>query len=308
MLALLLRRAVGAALVLIVTSFVTFALLSAAPGDAASTLAGEYAGQGEVAALRSKMHLDEPLVPRYLSFLDGMLHGDFGVSLINGRPVTDLVWGRFLQTLILAFAAAAVALLVGLFLGGLAAASRLRLLDLGLMALTSLGISLPVFWVAMVLSAVFSVRLHWLPVVGGGTPAHLVLPVVTLAAPTTALIARLTRASLRDVFCSDYVRTAYSKGATTSWVWRGHVLRNGLIPVVTMLALHFGQLLGGAFIVETLFGYPGLGRLTVQAIFDRDGPVVIAAVILVAVIYQALNLLSDLAHAWLDPRLRKEMV
>ncbi len=305
---LLLRRALGAVLVLIATSFVTFALLNAAPGDAVSVMTGEYAGGDEVAALRHEMGLDAPLAPRYLGFLSGALRGDFGASLISGRPVAEMVWGQFSQTLILAFSATAVALFFGLLLGGLAAASPLRSIDLGLMALTSLGMSLPVFWLALLLTSLFSLRLHWLPVVGGGSLAHLILPMVTLAAPTTAMIARLARSSLQEARSADYVRTAYSKGGGGRWVWQRHILRNGLIPVMTMVALQFGHLLGGAFIVETLFGWPGLGRMTVQAVFDRDYPVIIAAVILLTLIYQALNLLADLAQGWLDPRLRGEGV
>jgi len=179
-------------------------------------------------------------------------------------------------------------------------------LDLMIMAATTLGLSLPTFWVALLLIMLFSLRLGWLPVVGAGSPAHLILPATCLALPTTAVVARLMRASLLDVKGADYVRTAYAKGLPSHQVWRDHILRTGLIPVITLLGLYLGHLLGGTFIIETIFGWPGLGRLVVQAILDRDFPVVVGAVLLIAVIYQVLNFLVDVAYVVLDPRISRE--
>ena len=180
--------------------------------------------------------------------------------------------------------------------------------DTGVMTLVNVGIALPTFWVALLLMLLFSLRLRWLPVVGAGTPAHLVLPAVTLALPTVAVVARLVRSALLEVLGADYVRTARAKGLPDPQVLRRHVLRNAIIPVLTVLGMHLGYLLGGAFIVETIFGWPGLGRLTVQAIFDRDLPVVLGATVTIATIYVILNLLVDLLHAWLDPRVAAEVI
>jgi ABC-type dipeptide/oligopeptide/nickel transport system permease component len=304
---LLLRRALGAALVLMFASFITFALLNAATGDAALVVAGNSATQEQLEVVREEMNLHLPIPLRYLNYIAGIVtRADFGTSLVSRRPVVELIGERFMATAVLALAATAVSLLVGILVGAMAAASKNRWADLSIMALMALCMSLPGFWLALLLTQVFSLQLKLLPVVGGGTLAHLVLPAATLSIPTTAVIARMTRSSLLDAASADYVRTAYAKGASKNWVWRGHILRNALVPVITLASLHLGHLVGGAFIVETIFGWPGLGRLIVQAIFDRDYPVIVAAVILVAVIYQALNLATDLLQGALDPRVRSE--
>ncbi len=302
-----LRRLLGAVVVLTVVSFLTFALLDLAPGDAAQALAGEAASAEQVQAVRHQLGLDAPLVVRYLRFAEGVvLHGDLGRSLFSGQPVTALVGDRFGHTLQLALVAAAGALVIGLAAGLAAAARPGGALDFAVMAATGVGISVPVYWVALLLMLVFSLRLGWLPAVGAGTPDHLVLPAITLALPTAASLARLVRSSMLDVCNADYVRTARAKGLAPEAVWTRHILRNGLIPVITMLGLHLGHLLGGAFVVETLFAWPGLGRLVVQSVFDRDFPVLAGGVLLIASIYQVLNLAADCAHAWLDPRVGTE--
>jgi len=303
----LLRRLVGAAGILLLVSFVTFVLLDLAPGDAADTLVGEYASAAQLGAVRREMGLDASLASRYLRFASAaILHGDLGRSLISGRRVSELVAGRFMHTMTLALAAMTLAVGGGTLAGVTAAARPGDYLDLAVMSAAILGLSLPVFWVALLLIVVFSLRLGWLPVVGAGSVAHLILPAICLALPTTAVVARLMRASLLDVRGADYVRTAHAKGLPPHQVWHHHILRNGLIPVITLMGLHLGHLLGGTFVIETIFGWPGLGRLLVQAILDRDFPVVVGAVLLIAVIYQGLNLAVDVAHAWLDPRLGSE--
>jgi len=307
MLRFLLRRLAGAVVVLIAVSFLTFALLDLAPGDAAETLVGEYASADQLATVRHEMGLDAPLVSRYLRFASAaILRGDLGRSLVSGRQVRELVTERFTHTVTLALVAVSLALAVGTLIGIAAAARPGGYLDLAVMSATTLGLSLPTFWVALLLIMVFSLHLGWLPVVGAGSPAHLVLPATCLALPTTAVVARLMRASLLDVKSADYVRTAHAKGLARHQVWRDHILRNGLIPVITLLGLHLGRLLGGTFIIETIFGWPGLGRLVVQAVLDRDFPVVVGAVLLIAIIYQVLNLAVDVALAGLDPRVGRE--
>ena len=303
MLHFLLRRLAGTVIVLAVVSFLTFALLDLAPGDAADTMVGEYASAAQLATVRCELGLDAPLSSRYLRFVSAaILHGDLGRSLISGRQVSELVIERFGHTVTLAMVALSLSLVVGTLTGIAAVAKPRGHLDLAVMSVTTLGLSLPTFWVALLLIMAFSLRLGWLPVVGAGGPAHLVLPAMCLAFPTTAMVARLMRASLLDVKSADYVRTAHAKGLAHHQVWRDHILRNGLIPVITLLGLHLGRLLGGTFIIETIFGWPGLGRLVVQAILDRDFPVVVGAVLLIAIIYQVLNFVVDVAYARLDPR------
>lgn len=308
MLRFLARRLVGAVLVLLAVSFFTFVLLELAPGDVADTLIGETATSAQLTELRGQLGLDAPLVVRYGRFLAGALQGDLGVSAISGRPVGALVAERFVYTLGLALAAMSLAVGLGGLAGAAAAARPRGLLDLLTMALITLGQALPSFWLALLLILVFGLTLGWVPIIGTGTPRHMILPTIALALPASAVIARLVRASLLDVKSADFVRTAHAKGLGALSVWQRHLLPNSLVPVITMIGLYLGQMLGGAFIVETIFGWPGLGRLMVQAIFDRDLPVVLGAVLLIAVIVQLLNVAVDMAHAWLDPRVGSEAV
>ncbi len=288
-------------------SLLAFVLLDQAPGDAAQAMVGESASSDQMAAVRRQMGLDVPVFDRYMRFAAAaVLHGDLGRSLLSGRSVSTLLAERFSATLILTLTTMALALLAGATIGVLAAAHHGSKLDLALMSIATLGLSLPTFWVAILLMLTFSLRLGWLPVGGSGSAAHLILPAVSLSFPTTAVVARLLRASLLDVRGACYVRTAYGKGLPPRRVWQEHILRNSLNPVVTMLGLYLGHLLGGTFIIETIFGWPGLGRLLVQAVFDRDYPVLVGAVLLIAVIYQLLNLAVDVSHALLDPRLGRE--
>lgn len=305
----LVQRLFGALLVLLAVSAITFFLLSAAPGDAATTLAGDTASQAQMDALRAELGLDDPPLIRYANFLAAVLTtGSLGESLVSGRPVAALLAERLPYTVLLAVAAITLAAAAGSTVGILAGTRPGTFADTALMSLINLGLAMPTFWVAMLFILFFSLRLRWLPVVGAGTPLHLVLPAVTLALPTAAVVARLMRSSLIDIAGADFVRTAHGKGLPRGLILRRHILRNSLIPVVTMLGLHLGYLLGGAFIVETIFGWPGLGRLTVQAIFDRDLPVVLGATLTIAAIYVMLNLVVDLAHAWLDPRVVAEVI
>ena len=302
------RRLAGTLMVLVLASLVAFTILDFAPGDAALIMVGESASAEELAVLRQELKLDQPLMMRYLGYLSGVVQGDLGRSLINGRPVTDMIGERFVSTLKLAFAATVLAASAGLLLGIWSAAHYGRLSDLGIMLLSSLGLAVPGFGFAILLTLVFSLKLRLLPVAGGGTPAHMILPMLTLAAPMAAVIARLSRASLIDVSRAEYVLAARAKGVSERVVWHKHVLRNALVPVITMLSLNFGHLLGGAFVVETIFGWPGLGRMLVQAVFDRDYPLILGSVLLLAVIFQVFNLLVDLAHGVLDPRVGSEAV
>lgn len=304
---ILLRRLSGTVLVLLIVSFVIFAALDVTPGDAAEALVGESASQEQLDALRQEMGLDEPLVPRYLNFLSSLLlRGDLGQSLVNGRNVSTLLAERLPYSLLLAFTAMALATLGGMAIGTAAALRAGSLVDTAIMGGTAIGLAVPTFWSALLFVMLFALRLRWLPVVGAGTPKHLVLPAITLALPTMAVVGRIMRGSILDELSADYVRTAHAKGLAPRRVLSRHVVRNSLIPLVMLLGLYLGRLLGGAFIVETVYGWPGLGRLAVQAIFDRDQPVVLGAALVVATIYLTVNFVVDLAHAWLDPRVASE--
>lgn len=304
----LLRRLAGLGLVLLAVTFITFMALAAAPGDAAGAMVGDSASAEQMALLRQSLGLDGPLLARYQSFMADLLRGDLGRSLVSGRPVSQLLLERLPYTALLAVSAIGLAVLLGAPLGMAAALRAGTRLDTALMGGAALGLAVPTFWSSLLLMLLFSLHLRWLPVAGAGSLRHLVLPAVVLALPTAAIVARLLRASLLDTLHADFVRTAHAKGLTASGVFGGHVLRNSLIPVLTVLGLQLGHLLGGAFVVETIFGWPGVGRLTVQAIFDRDTPVVLGAAITIAAIYLLINLAVDLAHSVLDPRVGQSAV
>lgn len=305
----LFRRLGGMAVTALAVSFAAYVALTFAPGDAAEVLIGEHASAEQLAALRQQMRLDAPLLQRYGEYMASALtQGDLGESLASGRPVGDLLSERFTPTLTLALVAIGLAALVGLSLGVLAASRPGTPLDLLAMGGASLGLALPPYWVALLLVMLFSLRLQWLPVFGAETAAHLIMPAVTLALPGAAVVARLIRASILEVRESDFVRTAQAKGLTPRATLLRHLLPNSLIPALTLLGLNLSHLIGGAFVVETIFAWPGLGRLTVQAIFDRDIPVVMGAVLVVVPLCLAVTLLVDLAHAALDPRVRHEAV
>lgn len=294
---------------LLVVSAITFVALMATPGDAASAMIGDSASASQLQALRAQMGLDQPLPVRYGAFLTNLiLRGDLGRSTMSNRPVIELLMERLPYTGALALTAIGLAAMVGALLGTAAAIKTGTLMDTALMGGAALGLAVPTFWSALLLMMLFSLRLRWLPVVGAENWQYMILPAVTLALPTAAVVARMVRASLLDVFGADYVRTAYAKGLAPTRVLVHHIVRNSLIPVVTVLGLHLGHLLGGAFIVESIFGWPGLGRLTVQAIFDRDYPVVMGATLTVAVMYLLINFLIDLAHGWLDPQVAHEAI
>lgn len=303
------RRLGGTMLTLLVVSAITFVALMATPGDAASAMIGDSASASQLQALRAQMGLDQPLPVRYGAFLTNLiLRGDLGRSTMSNRPVIELLMERLPYTGALALTAIGLAAMVGALLGTAAAIKTGTLMDTALMGGAALGLAVPTFWSALLLMMLFSLRLRWLPVVGAENWQYMILPAVTLALPTAAVVARMVRASLLDVFGADYVRTAYAKGLAPTRVLVHHIVRNSLIPVVTVLGLHLGHLLGGAFIVESIFGWPGLGRLTVQAIFDRDYPVVMGATLTVAVMYLLINFLIDLAHGWLDPQVAHEAI
>jgi peptide/nickel transport system permease protein len=304
MLRYLVRRLLLTIPVLLGVATLVFLLIHFIPGDPAQAMLGEGASQEEVEQLRTRLGLDRPLIVQYGAFLSGVVRGDLGVSLRNDQPVARQIVQRMPATAELAFASMGVAVLVALPLGIMAAVWRGTAIDVGAMTLSLLGISIPNFWLGPLMAIVFAVQLGWLPVGGSGTPAHLVLPAVTLGAALAAILARMTRASLLEELSEPYVLAARARGVSRSRAVLHHAFRNSLIPIVTILGLQFGVVLTGAVITETIFAWPGIGRLLIQSIGFRDYPTVQGCVLLIAVTYVGVNLLTDLAYGFLDPRIR----
>jgi ABC-type dipeptide/oligopeptide/nickel transport system permease component len=300
----LIRRLLLTIPVLLGVATLVFSLIHFIPGDPAQAMLGEEAAPEDVAQLRARLGLDRPLLVQYGSFLQGLAHGDLGVSLRNDQPVLQQIVERMPATAELAFASMAVAVIIALPLGIIAAVWRGTAVDYGAMTLSLVGISIPNFWLGPLLAIVFAVELGWLPVGGRGTFAHLVLPAVTLGTSLTAILARMTRASLLEELREPYVLAARAKGVSRTRAILHHAFRNSLIPIVTILGLQFGVVLTGAVITETIFAWPGIGRLLIQSISFRDYPTVQGCVLLIAVTYVGVNLITDLTYGFLDPRIR----
>ncbi len=302
----LVRRIALTIPVLVGVATLVFSLIHLVPGDPVQALLGESAAPQDVAKMRTRLGLDRPLHEQYVDFARGVLRGDLGTSLRTNEPVARVLAERLPATLELASAAMLVAVLVAIPLGLTAAARAGTAVDHGATLLALLGMSLPTFWLGPLLALVFSVWLGWLPVSGRGTLAHLVLPAVTLGVPLAALLARMTRSSVADELHERYVTAARARGASPLRALLAHAFRNSLIPLVTVIALQFGSVLTGAVITETIFSWPGIGRLLVQSIGARDYPAVQGCILFIAVIYVCTNLVADLLYGALDPRVRYE--
>ncbi|SDU15457.1 ABC transporter permease [Jiangella alkaliphila] len=283
-----------------------FIVVRLAPGDQATVALGPDASAEEIEALRQSLGLDQPLLVQYLSYLGDVVRLDFGESYRFGRPAMDQVLERFPATIQLTLAATVIAIVAGLVLGVLAGKNPGSALDRAVSTVT-LGLqALPPFWVGIMFILIFALQLQVLPSAGGGSLSNLVLPAVTLSIPFTALVARMTRSGVAETMSEAFVNTARSKGLTETQVLTGHVLKNSMIPVVTVVGLQVGTLLGGAVIIETVFAWPGLGSLLVSAVGNRDYAVVQAATVLIALCVIVLNLAADVVNARLDPRIRLE--
>lgn len=302
----ILRRLLLTIPVLLGVATLVFALLHLVPGDPAQVMLGESAAASDVDELRAKLGLDRPLPAQYAQFITGVVQGDFGTSFRYGTPVFQEIAQRLPNTLELALAAMSVAILIALPLGILGALYRGRAIDQAAMTVSLVGISMPNFWLGPLLAIVFAVSLGWLPVSGMGDWRHLVLPAVTLGAALAAILARMTRASLVEELRELYVRAARARGVSMTRTVLRHALRNGLIPIITIVGLQFGAVLTGTIITETIFAWPGLGRLLIQSIQFRDYPMVQGCILLIAVTYVVVNLLTDLAYGLADPRIRYE--
>ena len=285
-------------------SVLIFLMLRVLPGDPARVLAGLNASEEQVARLREQLGLDESLLAQYWQFITGLLTGDLGESARTSRPVTTEIAVRLPATVILAVVATIIGTIVGVTAGVIAAVRRNSLLDHTISSLAMMGVSMPVYWLGLLLILLFAVTLGWLPAAGSGEPLSIVLPAVTLAAFSTALISRMTRASMLEVMGQDYIRTAEAKGAAPRTVIIKHALRNAFIPILTVISLQFGALLGGAVLTETVFGWPGIGRLLVDSIAARDFAVVQGIVLVYAAAFILLNVIVDVLYVVVDPRIR----
>jgi peptide/nickel transport system permease protein len=323
MLRYLARRLLLLVPVVLGAALIAFALLLLIPGDPAIALLGQEVSGPELARFRHLLGLDRPVPVQFGLYLWRLAHGDLGSSITLHAPVLQLITSTLPATLELAIASLLLSIGAGIPLGLLAARRRGGLLDTGTMVVAQLGVSMPVFWLGVLLILLFAVQLDWLPsfgrgpalvaAVGSGDAAgildslrHLILPAFTLAFFNLALLTRLTRWAVLEVLEEDYVRTARAKGQTERVVMYRHALRNALLPILTIIGLQFGNALGGAVVTETIYGWPGMGRLVVQAIGQRDFPVVQGAVLVLALLFSVVNVAVDLAYGLADPRIRYE--
>jgi peptide/nickel transport system permease protein len=285
-------------------SVIIFMMLRVLPGDPARIIAGLNASEATVERIRDQLGLDNSLLSQYGSFLSGVLQGDLGQSARTSRPVTTEIVARLPATLTLAAVATVVGSVLGIFAGVVAAVKRNTVLDHAISSVAMMGVSMPVYWLGLLLILLFAVTLGWLPAAGAGEPLSIVLPAVTLAAFSTALVSRMTRASMLEVMGQDFIRTAQAKGAPPAVVILRHGLRNAFIPILTVISLQFGALLGGAVLTETVFGWPGIGRLLVDSIFARDFAVVQGIVLVYAALFILVNVVVDVLYVVIDPRIR----
>jgi peptide/nickel transport system permease protein/oligopeptide transport system permease protein len=282
---------------------VVFVMARLLPGDPARVIAGVLASPEDVERIRQSMGLDKPLLVQYGTFLGALLRLNLGVSAHTNAPVVEEIGSRLPYTIELAVVALLLAVTVGLLAGVAAAIRRNTVLDLLISSFSVFGVSMPVYWLGLMMIIVFAIDLHLLPAAGADDPASILMPAVTLALFSLGLIARMTRSSMLEVLGHDYVRTARAKGAPFRSVVFRHALRNALLPIMTVIGLQFGALLGGAVVTETVFAWPGVGRLLIDSIFFRDYPVVQGLVLMFGTTFVVINLLVDLLYAYVDPRI-----
>ena len=303
---------------------ITFSLLLLIPGDPAALVLGQEASKTDIANLRATLGLDLPWSTQLARYFGALLQGDMGRSLFQNESVSSIIGARIGATVELAVAALVIAIVIGVSLGVLAAMRRGSKVDTALMLLAQLGVSMPVYWLGILLMLAFSVKLGWLPAIGRGEPlvsavwaalsgrpgvlvdslAHLLLPAFALGVNSAAIISRLVRTSMIEILQEDFIRTAYAKGLRRTRVMLRHALRNALLPVISIIGLRFGLLLGGGVLTESIFGWPGLGQLTIAAISQRDLPLVQGVTLCFAIMFALVNLVVDLSYSLVDPRVR----
>jgi len=300
------RRLLSTIPVLFGISLMLFFLLRALPGDPAQVIAGELATQDEVERIRQQLGLDEPVYVQYAKFLSRIVRFDLGTSTRTQYPVTQEIAPRLLNTVILALAATILACLLGVPAGIVAAVKPYTTMDMVVTALALFGMSMPAFWLGLMLIIIFSVKLKLLPVGGSGGFVYLILPAITLAASLVAVVARNTRSAMMEVLAQDYITTARSKGVQEKMVIIRHGLKNSFIPIITVVGLQFGTMLGGTVLTETVFAWPGLGRLLISSILARDYPVIQGSILIFALLFVLTNLVVDMTYVYFDPKVRYE--
>ncbi len=292
-------------------SLVVFSIMSLTPGDPAQLILGESASAEALEAKREELGLNDPFVVQYARYVFSAVQGDFGRSYTTNVPVTQEIMSRFPNTLVLTICAVVLAIMIAIPVGVFTAVRQYSLWDSGIMIVTLIGVSMPNFWLGLMLILLFALNLNWLPAVGqpswsiNGIKA-LILPTLSLGSGAAAIITRMTRSTMLDVIRQDYVRTARAKGVAEFNVIYRHALKNALIPVITVIGIQFGGLLGGAILTETVFSWPGVGRLLVEAIRQKDTPRVMGVVIFLAVAFSIVNLIVDILYAYVDPRIKSQ--
>lgn len=298
------KRLLAALITLLGLSFIVFLMVRLLPGDPAQVIAGPLASDQEVAHIREQLGLNQPAATQYMLYMGHLLHGDLGTSARTSQPVIAEILARFPYSLKLAVISTLLSAVVGVTAGVIAASRRYSLVDYLVSIGALAGVSMPVYWLGLLLIMIFSVKLQWLPAAGADDPGSFILPSITLALYSMALVARMTRAAMFDVLVQDYVRTAWAKGVAQRVVTYKHALRNALVPIITVIGLQFGALLGGAVLTESIFGWPGLGQLLVDSIFSRDFPMVQGIVLIFSAMIILTNLGVDLIYGYVDPRIR----
>ena len=298
------RKLANALVVLFALSLLVFAILKLVPGDPALTLAGMGASAQDIETIRKQLGLDQPVYVQFLTWIANILTGDWGASIVSHDPVLPTLVRRMSMTILLATAGIAIAATVGVTLGVNAALRANTAADVGLSVIALIGISTPIFWVGLILQLYFAIKLGWLPATGSGSFAHLILPALAIGGNSVGIIMRMTRASMLDVLQQDYIRTARAKGVPHGrLVWR-HGLRNAMIPIITVVGIQFAYLMGGAVLTETVFVWPGIGKLLADSVFRRDFPMVQGAILAIGILFVLVNTLVDLAYSVVDPRVR----
>lgn len=301
-----LKKLVGFVCTLLFASLVVFFIIHMIPGDPATMMAGPGATQADVDAMSARMGLDQPIWKQYYRWLSKIiLHGDLGVSLITNEPVAGMIGDKLFNTLVLSFWGIAFAVAFGIPLGILSALRQNSLLDIAVMGISIAGVSMPIFWLALLLVMLFSVNLGILPATGVGTWRHLVLPAISIGLNSLAIIARMTRSSMLEVLKEDYIRTAEAKGLSSNKVVLKHALKNAVIPIITTIGIQFGYLLGGAVLTESVFVYPGIGRLLISSINRRDYTTVQGCMLVITALFIVMNTLLDLIYPIFDPRIKR---
>jgi ABC-type dipeptide/oligopeptide/nickel transport system permease component len=298
------RKLLNAILVLLALSVLVFSILQLVPGDPALTVAGMGAAPQDVEAIRGQLGLDQPVWVQFLTWFRNILRGDWGVSIVSREAVLPTLLARLQMTILLASAGIAISATAGIFLGVNAALRSNTTVDFCLSLIALVGISAPIFWIGLLVQLVFAIELGILPATGAGDLSHLILPAVTIGGYSVGIIMRTTRASMLEVLRQDYIRTARAKGLARRIVVYRHALRNALIPVMTVVGIQFAYLMGGAVLTETVFVWPGIGKLLADSVFRRDFPMVQGALLAIGILFVVVNTLVDFAYSIADPRIR----